>query len=42
MKREPVSVQYGIGIEEHDQEGRDYFREFEDFYFVTVYTPNSE
>ena len=41
-KREPVSVQYGIGIEEHDQEGRVITLEFEDFYFVTVYTPNSQ
>ena len=41
-KKEPVSVQYGIGIEEHDQEGRVITLEFEDFYFVTVYTPNSQ
>lgn len=41
-KREPVSVQYGIGIEEHDLEGRVITLEFEDFYFVTVYTPNSQ
>ncbi|GLG03637.1 exodeoxyribonuclease III [Sellimonas catena] len=41
-KREPVAVQYGIGIEEHDQEGRVITLEFEDFYFVTVYTPNSQ
>ena len=41
-KREPVSVQYGIGIEEHDQEGRVITLEFEDFYFVTVDTPNSQ
>ena len=41
-KREPISVQYGIGIEEHDQEGRVITLEFEDFYFVTVYTPNSQ
>ena len=41
-KKEPISVQYGIGIEEHDQEGRVITLEFEDFYFVTVYTPNSQ
>nr|WP_294468067.1 exodeoxyribonuclease III [uncultured Sellimonas sp.] len=41
-KQEPLSVQYGIGIEEHDQEGRVITLEFEDFYFVTVYTPNSQ
>ena len=41
-KREPLSVSYGIGIEEHDQEGRVITLEYEDFYFVTVYTPNSQ
>ena len=41
-KREPISVTYGIGIEEHDQEGRVITLEFEDFYMVTVYTPNSQ
>ena len=41
-KREPLDVQYGIGIEEHDHEGRVITLEFEDFYFVTVYTPNSQ
>ena len=41
-KMEPVSVAYGIGIEEHDQEGRVITCEFTDFYFVTVYTPNSQ
>ncbi|MBE6009700.1 MAG: exodeoxyribonuclease III [Lachnospiraceae bacterium] len=41
-KQEPVSVHYGLGIEEHDQEGRVITLEFEDFYFVTVYTPNSQ
>ena len=41
-KEEPISVQYGIGIEEHDQEGRVITLEFEDFYFTTVYTPNSQ
>ena len=41
-KKEPVSVSYGIGIDEHDHEGRVITLEFEDFYFVTVYTPNSK
>lgn len=41
-KLEPISVNYGIGVEEHDNEGRVITLEFEDFYFVTVYTPNSQ
>ena len=41
-KKEPISVSYGIGIEEHDQEGRVITCEFDEFYFVTVYTPNSQ
>lgn len=41
-KNEPLSVSYGIGIDEHDHEGRVITLEFEDFYFVTVYTPNSQ
>lgn len=41
-KKEPLSVQYGLGIEEHDQEGRVITLEFEDFWMVTVYTPNSK
>ena len=41
-KKEPVSVTYGIGIEEHDQEGRLLTLEYPDFYFVTCYTPNSK
>lgn len=41
-KTEPLNVSYGIGMEEHDQEGRVITCEFEDFYFVTVYTPNSQ
>ena len=41
-KIEPISVSYGIGIEEHDQEGRVITLEFEDYYFITVYTPNSQ
>lgn len=36
------NVTYGIGIEEHDREGRVITLEFEDFFFVTVYTPNSQ
>lgn len=41
-KREPQAVTYGIGIEEHDQEGRVITLEYETFYMVTVYTPNSQ
>lgn len=41
-KEEPVSVTYGIGIEEHDKEGRVITLEYENFFFVTVYTPNSK
>ncbi len=41
-KIKPISVSYGIGIEEHDNEGRVITLEFEDFHFVTVYTPNSQ
>lgn len=41
-KKEPINVTYGIGIEEHDQEGRVITLEFEKYYFVTVYTPNSK
>ncbi len=41
-KKEPVSVSYGIGIEEHDTEGRVITLEFDNFYMVTVYTPNSK
>ncbi|HHY25295.1 MAG TPA: exodeoxyribonuclease III [Desulfitobacterium dehalogenans] len=41
-KNEPLSVSYGIGKEEHDQEGRVITLEFETFYLVTVYTPNSQ
>ena len=41
-KKEPVSATYGIGIEEHDQEGRVITLEFEEYYFITVYTPNSQ
>lgn len=41
-KKEPLKVRNGIGVEEHDKEGRVITLEFEDFYFVTVYTPNSQ
>ncbi|MBQ7360077.1 MAG: exodeoxyribonuclease III [Lachnospiraceae bacterium] len=41
-KQEPLSVAYGIGIEQHDHEGRVITAEFDDFYVVTVYTPNSQ
>lgn len=41
-KREPVNVSYGIGVEEHDHEGRVITLEYEDFYLITVYTPNSQ
>ena len=41
-RREPMSVAYGIGIEEHDKEGRVITLEFAEFYLVTVYTPNSQ
>ena len=41
-KEEPLSVSYGLGIEEHDQEGRVITLEFENYYFITVYTPNSQ
>lgn len=41
-KQEPIEVTYGLGIEEHDQEGRVITLEFEQFYMVTVYTPNSQ
>lgn len=39
---EPLSVQYGLGIPEHDTEGRVITLEFEEFFMVTVYTPNSQ
>jgi exodeoxyribonuclease-3 len=40
-KKEPLAVSYDIGIEEHDQEGRVIAAEFEDYFLITVYTPNS-
>ena len=41
-KKEPLAVTYGLGIDEHDHEGRVITLEFEDFYFITVYVPNSK
>lgn len=41
-KRAPLNVTYGIGVEEHDHEGRVITLEFESFYFITVYVPNSQ
>ncbi len=41
-KHTPLSVSYGMGVDEHDHEGRIVTLEYEDFYLVTVYTPNSQ
>ena len=41
-RREPLAVTYGLGQEEHDREGRLITLEFEDFFLVTVYTPNAQ
>lgn len=41
-KHEPLSVKYGLGIEEHDHEGRAITLEYENFYLLCVYTPNSQ
>ncbi len=41
-KIEPISVKYGLGIEEHDKEGRVVTLEFDEFFLVNVYTPNSQ
>ena len=41
-KEEPLSVSYGIGIPEHDKEGRVITAEFPDYYVITCYTPNSQ
>ena len=41
-KQEPISVSYGLGIDEHDHEGRVITLEFVDFYFITVYVPNAQ
>jgi exodeoxyribonuclease-3 len=41
-RREPLSVRYGMGVEEHDHEGRLITLEFENFFFVGCYTPNAQ
>ena len=41
-KRKPIQVTYGMGIDLHDKEGRLITLEFDDFYFLTVYVPNSQ
>ena len=41
-KQEPISVRYGLGIDEHDHEGRAITLEYENFYLLNVYTPNSQ
>ncbi len=41
-KKEPLSVKYGLGIPEHDTEGRAITLEFEEFYLLCVYTPNAQ
>ena len=41
-KREPLSVRYGLGIDEHDHEGRAITLEYPDFFLVTAYVPNSQ
>lgn len=41
-RHEPLSVSYGLGIDEHDHEGRVITLEMQDFYLVTVYVPNSQ
>lgn len=41
-KEEPISVSYGIGIEEHDKEGRVITLEYPEYYMITCYTPNSQ
>lgn len=41
-KHEPLNVTYGLGIEEHDHEGRVITLEYEKYYMITVYTPNSQ
>lgn len=41
-KKEPLSVSYGMGIEEHDKEGRLITAEYEEFYLIVCYTPNSQ
>ena len=41
-KEKPLSVSYGLGIDEHDHEGRVITLEFDDYYVITCYTPNSK
>lgn len=41
-KKQPLTVTYGLGIDEHDKEGRVITLEFENFFMITVYTPNSQ
>lgn len=41
-KKEPMNVMYGIGVEEHDHEGRVITLEYPEYYLITVYTPNSQ
>ena len=41
-KHEPISVKYGLGIDEHDHEGRAITLEYDNFYLLNVYTPNSQ
>lgn len=41
-KKEPLSVNYGIGVDKHDTEGRVITLEYDDFYMITIYTPNSQ
>lgn len=41
-KKEPIDVYYGIGVEEHDHEGRVVTLEYDNYYLITVYTPNSQ
>lgn len=41
-KKEPLGVQYGLGMDEHDHEGRAITLEYEDFYLLNVYTPNAQ
>ena len=41
-KKQPISVQYGIGVDQHDHEGRAITLEYDDFYLLNVYTPNAQ
>ena len=42
VKKEPLSVSYGLGIDQHDHEGRVITLEYPEYYLITVYTPNSQ